>query len=120
MKKKIASLLLTLALGLVLTVPAFAANYSKWTATEFSGQTDFGYFYTYAGQDQSTYPYQDANYECFSVVSADGQRFYAAIKDAQYEYAKAALNNQQITLKGLYQQTAGDGSPIILGFYTRA
>ena len=55
MKKKIASLLLTLALGLVLTVPAFAANYSKWTATEFSGQTDFGYFYTYAGQDQSTY-----------------------------------------------------------------
>ena len=45
MKKKIASLLLTLALGLVLTVPAFAANYSKWTATEFSGQTDFGYFY---------------------------------------------------------------------------
>lgn len=60
MKKKIASLLLTLALGLVLTVPAFAANYSKWTATEFSGQTDFGYFYTYAGQDQSTYPYQDA------------------------------------------------------------
>lgn len=114
MKKKIASLLLTLALGLVLTVPAFAANYSKWTATEFSGQTDFGYFYTYAGQDQSTYPYQDANYKCFSVVSADGQRFYAAIKDAQYEYAKAALNNQQITLKGLYQQTAGDGSPIIL------
>lgn len=114
MKKKIASLLLTLALGLVLTVPAFAANYSKWTATEFSGQTDFGYFYTYAGQDQSTYPYQDANYKCFSVVSADGQRFYAAIKDAQYEYAKAVLNNQQITLKGLYQQTAGDGSPIIL------
>lgn len=114
MKKKIVSLLLTLALGLVLTVPAFAANYSKWTDTEFSGQTDFGYFYTYTGDDRTLYPYQTANYKCFSVVSADGQRFYAAIKDAQYEYAKTALDNQSITLKGRYQQTAGDGSPIFL------
>lgn len=112
--KKVVSALLTMVLCFALAVPAFAANYSKWIATEFSGQTDFGYFYTYAGQDQSTYPYQDANYKCFSVVSADGQRFYAAIKDTQYEYAKAALDHQQITLKGLYQQTAGDGSPIFL------
>ena len=37
MKKKIVSLLLTAMLCLALAVPAFAANYSKWTATEFSG-----------------------------------------------------------------------------------
>ena len=110
MKKKIVSLFAVLALCLAFAVPAFAANYSKWTATEFSGQTDFGYFYTYEGEDRSNYPYQAVNYKCFSVVSADGQRFYAAIKDSQYEYAKAALDHQQITLKGLYQQTAGDGS----------
>lgn len=114
MKKKIVSLFAVLALCLAFAVPAFAANYSKWTATEFSGQTDFGYFYTYEGEDRSNYPYHAVNYKCFSVVSADGQRFYAAIKDSQYEYAKAALDHQQITLKGLYQQTAGDGSPIFL------
>ena len=38
MKKKIVSLLLTAMLCLALAVPAFAANYRKWTATEFSGQ----------------------------------------------------------------------------------
>ena len=52
MKKKIVSLFAVLALCLAFAVPAFAANYSKWTATEFSGQTDFGYFYTYEGEDR--------------------------------------------------------------------
>lgn len=66
MKKKIVSLFAVLALCLAFAVPAFAANYSKWTATEFSGQTDFGYFFTYEGEDRSSYPYQAVNYN-FSV-----------------------------------------------------
>ena len=116
MKKKFLALLIAAAAVLTFSCTAFAANttYSKWMPTEFSGQTDFGYFYTYTGDDRTFYPYQETNYKCFSVVSADGQRFYAALKEPQYEYAKAALDSQEFTISGLYQQNAEDGSPIFM------
>lgn len=115
-QKRLLGVAFLLAMMMVVACSAFAANtsYSKFVATEFSGQADFGYFYTYKGEDRSVYPYQEANYKCFSVVSADGQRFYAAVKDTQYEYARSALENQSITLSGKYQQTAGDGTPIFV------
>lgn len=114
MKKKVISLLAMLALCLVFAAPAYAASYSRWTPVDFSGQTDFGYFYTYEKDDYSSYPSQKVSYKCFSVVAADGQRFYAAVKESQYEYYRAALANKMVAFKGSYQQTVGDGSPVIV------
>lgn len=107
MKKKVISLLAMLALCLAFAVPAFAADtqYKVGRDVEFSGQTNFDYFYTYTDAD--------VNYKCFSVVSADGQRFYAAVKENLYEYYRATFANQSLTLEGPYQQTAGDGAPVI-------
>ncbi len=72
--KKIVSLMLTVVLCLACAVTVFAdTEYKVGRDVEFSGQTDFDYFYTYTDKD--------VNYKCFSVVSAEGQRFYAAVKE---------------------------------------
>lgn len=116
MKKKIIAIAMTVLLycTFLMTVFAETPQYKIGQIVEFSGQADFGYFYTYTDTDYTIYPYNEANYKCFSVVTTEGQRFYAAVKECQYEYCRAAFEGQDITLKGKYQQTAGDGSPVIL------
>lgn len=111
-----------LALGLtaVLSIPfattAFAdeSQYKTGQTVEFSGQTDFDYFYTYTAKDYSVYTYPETDYKCFSVIDENENRFYASVKSIQYEYARAAFANQSITFKGKYQKNADDGAPIIL------
>ena len=50
--KKIVSLMLTVALCLACAVTAFAdTEYKVGRDVEFSGQTDFDYFYTYTDKD---------------------------------------------------------------------
>lgn len=101
-----------LALGLVtaLSIPfsmtAFAEEpqYKAGQEVTFSGQTDFNYYYTYTADNMS--------YKCFSVVE-NGKRYYAAVYDSLYDYCKNAFVNQTVTLRGKYQKTAGDGSPVI-------
>lgn len=107
MKKKVISLLAVLALCLAFAVPAFAADtqYKVGDYVSYSGHTDFGYYYTYT--------VKDVNYKCFSVVSADGQRYYASVKESLYEYFKGAFANQDITFRGAVQSIAGDGAPVI-------
>lgn len=97
MKKKVISLLAVLALCLAFAVPAFAADtqYKVGDYVSYSGHTDFGYYYTYT--------VKDVNYKCFSVVSADGQRYYASVKESLYEYFKGAFANQDITFRGAVQ-----------------
>ena len=89
--KKIVSLMLTVVLCLACAVTVFAdTEYKVGRDVEFSGQTDFDYFYTYTDKD--------VNYKCFSVVSAEGQRFYAAVKENLYEYYRATFAGQSLTL----------------------
>lgn len=113
MKKKTLTLLLTLLLCLTLAVPAFAeeSQYRKGQYVTFSGHTDFDYYYTYT--EEKT----EVNYKCFSVVE-NGQRVYAAVKESLYEYYRSVFNDQDVSLKGNYQQTAGDGAPIITVIWT--
>lgn len=88
--KKIVSLMLTVVLCLACAVTVFAdTEYKVGRDVEFSGQTDFDYFYTYTDKD--------VNYKCFSVVSAEGQRFYAAVKENLYEYYRATFAGQSLT-----------------------
>lgn len=116
MRKKLAALPVVFALCLAFMLTAFAADaaYKTGQTVEISGQTDFDYFYTYSDTDYTIYPYKEENYKCFSVVAEDGQRFYAAVKECRYEYSRAAFAGQTVTLKGKYQQTAGDGAPVVL------
>lgn len=113
MKKKVISLLSALALCLAFAVPAFAANYKKGQNVEFSGKADFDYYYTYEADD-TAYPFPKTNYKCFSVVADDGQRYYASLKEPQYEYGRTAFGGKDVIFEGKYQETAGDGAPIIL------
>lgn len=85
MKKKVISLLAVLALCLAFAVPAFAADtqYKVGDYVSYSGHTDFGYYYTYT--------VKDVNYKCFSVVSADGQRYMHPLKKACMSISKAPL-----------------------------
>ncbi len=104
--KKIVSLMLTVVLCLACAVTVFAdTEYKVGRDVEFSGQTNFDYFYTYTDKD--------VNYKCFSVVSAEGQRFYAAVRENLYEYYRATFAGQSLTLNGAYQRAADDGSPVI-------
>ena len=107
MKKKVISLLVMLALCLAFAVPAFAADtqYKVGDYVSYSGHTDFGYYYTYTAKD--------VNYKCFSVAAADGQRYYASVKESLYEYFKGAFANQDVTFRGAVQSIAGDGAPVI-------
>ena len=68
-----------------------------------SGKTDFDYFYTYK---------DTLNYKCFSLTK-NGKRFYASVREDLYDYYKNAFKNRSLTLKGTYQFTAGDGSPVV-------
>ena len=106
MKKKIVSLLLTTLLCVLFVVPAFAddVQYKIGKYAEYSGHTDFGYYYTYTTDK--------GNYKCFSVVK-DDQRIYASVKESLYEYSRAVFDNQDITFEGVVQQFADDGNPII-------
>nr|DAF40239.1 MAG TPA: hypothetical protein [Caudoviricetes sp.] len=113
-----------LALGLtaVLSIPfamtAFADDpqYSRGKSVEFSGHTDFDYFYTYSGVPIPSATIDPIDFKCFSVVE-NGQRVYAAVKENLYEYYRKTFSNQDITLKGTVQDVAGDGSPVILVNY---
>lgn len=107
---------LTAALSIPFAMTAFADGnqYKVGQTVEFSGRTDFDYFYTYTAEDYSVYPFPETDYKCFSVIDESGKRFYAAVKSVQYEHARTAFANQTFTFKGKYQQTAGDGAPIIL------
>lgn len=112
MKKKIVSLFAVLALCLALAVPAFAAgnDYRVGQYVTFSGRTDFDYYYTYTSGD--------VPYKCFSVVSADGQRYYASVKESLYEYYRSAFANQDVSLRGAVQSITGDGAPVILATWS--
>lgn len=90
-------------------VPCLCASgvrqYKVGNYVSYSGHTDFGCYYTYT--------VKDVNYKCFSVVSADGQCYYASVKESLYEYFKGAFANQDITFRGAVQSIAGDGAPVI-------
>ncbi len=106
---------LALGLAAALSIPfattAFAAEtqYKKGSYIEFSGIPDFNYYYTYL----DTYKGNKWDFKCFSVVSDDGQRWYAAVRNGVYEYCREIFENQAITLKGEVQIPADDGTPII-------
>lgn len=68
-----------------------------------SGKTDFNYFYTYKDV---------LNYKCFSLTK-DGKRFYASVREDLYDYYKNAFQNHSLTLKGIYEFTAEDGSSVV-------
>lgn len=78
-------------------------QYTKDQELIISGKTDFNYFYTYK---------DGLSYKCFSLTK-DGKRFYASVHEDLYNYYKNAFQNHSLTLKGKYQFTAGDGSPVI-------
>lgn len=78
-------------------------QYTKDQELIISGKTDFGYFYTYK---------DSLNYKCFSLTK-DGKRFYASVREDLYDYYKNAFQNHSLTLKGKYQFTAEDGSPVV-------
>lgn len=80
-----------------------AEQYTKDQELIISGKTDFGYFYTYK---------DSLNYKCFSLTK-DGKRFYASVREDLYDYYKNAFQNHSLTLKGKYQFTAEDGSPVV-------
>lgn len=98
---------LTAVLSLPFAMSAFAddAQYTVGQDVEFSGQTDFGYFFTYTAGG--------VNAKCFSVVSGN-QRWYAAVHVNKYEYCRNAFANQTVTFKGKFQRFADDGNPVIL------
>lgn len=101
---------LTAALSIPFAMTAFAEGekYSAGQYVEFSGHTDFDYYYTYTVGST-----QKVNYKCFSVVN-DGVRTYAAVKEDLYEYYRAAFADKDVMFKGSYHETAGDGSNVIL------
>lgn len=102
---------LTAALSIPFAMTSFAADdrYKTGTYIEFSGTPDFGYYYTY------TETYKDSNWDfkCFSVVSDDGQRYYAGVRTGLYEYCRELFSGKTVKLKGEVRQVAGDGAPVI-------
>lgn len=68
---------LTTALSIPFAMTAFAdgIQYKAGQTVEFSGQTDFDYFYTYTAEDYSVYPFPETDYKCFSVIDESGKRF---------------------------------------------
>lgn len=84
---------LTAALSIPFAMTAFADGnqYKVGQTVEFSGRTDFDYFYTYTAEDYSVYPFPETDYKCFSVIDESGKRFYAAVKSVQYEHARTAF-----------------------------
>lgn len=101
---------LTAALSIPFTMTAFAddESYSAGQTVEFSGHTDFGYYYTYTVGSS-----KKVNYKCFSVVN-NNVRTYAAVNEDLYEYYKATFNDKDVVFKGDYQFSAGDGAPIVI------
>ena len=101
---------LTAALSIPFAMTAFAdgSQYKPGQTVEFSGHTDFGYYYTYtAGSSQKV------NFKCFSVVNND-VRTYAAVHEDLYDYYKLAFEDKDVVFKGDYQFSAGDGAPIVI------
>lgn len=78
-------------------------QYTKDQELVISGKVDFDYFYTYK---------DTLSYKCFSLTK-NGKRFYASVREDLYNYYKNAFKNHSLTLKGKYQFTAGDGSPVV-------
>ena len=108
MKKKLFAILVSVVALLAFSAVAFAdePEYKTGLILEFSGHTDFDYFYTYtAGTKQ-------VNYKCFSVVE-NGQRKYVSVKESLYESYRNVFANQDVTFQGIVLNVAGDGSPII-------
>lgn len=110
MRKKLVALLVTAILSFTLAVSVFAegAQYKTGEYVTYAGHTDFDYYFTYSVEKTNT------NYKCFSVVEADGQRVYAAVKESLYEYYKNVFNDQDVTFRGAAQRIADDGAPVIL------
>lgn len=104
---------LTTVLSLPFAMSAFAddVQYRNGQTVEFSGHTDFGYFFTY-----TTGASNNVNYKCFSVVN-NGERKYAAVKEELYEYFKVALNDRDLILKGDFQRIADDGAPVFTAIW---
>ena len=103
---------LTSALSIPFAMTAFADNvqYKNGQTVEFSGHTDFGYFFTYTSGNGKV------NYKCFSVVN-NGDRKYAAVNEDLYEYFKAVFNDKDVVFKGNFQKMADDGAPIISAYW---
>lgn len=103
---------LTAALSIPFAMTAFAdgVQYKNGQTVEFSGHTDFGYFFTYTSGNGKV------NYKCFSVVD-NGKRKYAAVNEDLYEYFKAAFDDKDVVFKGNYQRMADDGSPVIEAYW---
>ncbi len=101
---------LTAALSIPFAMTAFADGnqYKAGQTVEFSGHTDFGYYYTYTVGSS-----KKVNYKCFSVVNND-VRTYAAVHEDLYEYYKSAFEDKDVVFKGDYQFSAGDGAPIVI------
>lgn len=118
MRKKLVALVLSIAALLAFSAVAFADDpqYSRGKSVEFSGHTDFDYFYTYSGVPIPSATIDPIDFKCFSVVE-NGQRVYAAVQESLYEYYRKTFSDQDITLKGTVQDVAGDGSPVILVNY---
>lgn len=108
MRKKLVALVLSIAALLAFSAVAFADDpqYAAGTILEFSGHTDFDYFYTYTGGTKQV------NYKCFSVVE-NNQRKYVVVKENLYETYRNAFANQDITFQGIVDNVTGDGSPVI-------
>ncbi len=118
MRKKLFAILVSVVALLAFSAVAFAdePEYSRGKSVEFSGHTDFDYFYTYSGVPIPSATTTQIEFKCFSVVE-NGQRVYAAVKENLYEYYRKTFSDQDITLKGTVQDVAGDGSPVILVNY---
>lgn len=103
---------LTAALSLPFAMSAFAddVQYKNGQTVEYSGHTDFGYFFTYTSGDGKI------NYKCFSVVN-NGDRKYAAVKENLYDYYQATLNDKDLVFKGNYQRRADDGAPVFTAIW---
>lgn len=103
---------LTAALSLPFAMSAFAddVQYKNGQTVEFSGHTDFGYFFTYTSGNGKV------NYKCFSVVN-NGDRKYAAVNEDLYEYFKAVFNDKDVVFKGDFQKMADDGAPVISAYW---
>lgn len=82
---------------------SLSTEYTKGQEIIISGKTDFNYFYTYR---------DGLKYKCFSLTK-NGERVYASVREDLYDYYKNAFQNHSLTLKGTYEFTAEDGSPVV-------
>lgn len=46
-------------------------------------------------------------------LTKNGERVYASVREDLYDYYKNAFQNHSLTLKGTYEFTAEDGSPVV-------